>query len=108
MHLPKQGIFMSNATMTVEENKPGSHFKLWERFTKEFLNRLSFDKDKLIFCLWGKQAQMYEKYINTNKHIILKSEHPSYAARQHRLWDFNFKELNKIIYDNFKTEISWL
>lgn len=108
LHWAKQGILLSNVTLTVEKGKSGSHYKLWNKFTKELLLRLSEYNSGIIYCLWGKDAQEYEQYININSNIILKSEHPSYAARQNRLWNFNFKELDKIVKNNYDININWL
>lgn len=107
-HWPRQGILLSNVTLTVEKGKSGSHYKLWKDFTEQLLLRLSEYNSGIIYCLWGKDAQSYEQYINTNSNIILKNEHPSYAARKGRMWEFDFKELDKIIKNNYNANINWL
>lgn len=74
-HLPSQGVLLLNAALTVEEKKPESHLKLWEDFTRETIEAIN-KKPKIIWLLWGKKAQKFKKYINTN-HIIVESAHPS-------------------------------
>ena len=107
-HWSKQGVFLYNTTLTVEKGKPGSYYKLWEYFTQQLLIRLSEYNSGLIYCLWGKHAQEYKQYINTNSNYILEAEHPSYAARQGRMWDFGFKEVNKLVMNNYDININWL
>jgi uracil-DNA glycosylase len=104
----KQGIFLYNTILTVEKGKPGSHYKLWREFTKQLLIKLSEYNSGIVYCLWGKHAQEYKQYINTNSNYILEAEHPSYAARQGRIWDFDFKEIDKIIKNNYDIDIKWL
>lgn len=72
-----QGVLLLNTILTVESGKSLSHEKIgWEYFTQAVIKHLN-NKDKIIYLLWGKKAQMYEKYIDKNKHVILKSPHPS-------------------------------
>ncbi len=74
----KQGTFLLNATLTVRANEAGSHQKRgWETFTDKVIQTLSEKKENLVFILWGSYAQAKEKLINTQKHHIIKSAHPS-------------------------------
>ncbi len=74
----KQGVFLLNTTLTVEEGKPASHSKLgWEKLTIETIKQISLEQEKVVFLLWGNYAQNYEKFIDTSKHTILKTSHPS-------------------------------
>ncbi len=73
-----QGVFLLNTTLTVEEGKPASHSKFgWEMLTKETVKQISNSNSNVVFLLWGNYAQRFEKYIDTNKHTILKTSHPS-------------------------------
>ena len=74
----KQGIFMINATLTVRAANAGSHQnKGWEIFTDQVIKVISEKKENVIFMLWGAFAQKKEALIDTSKHYILKSVHPS-------------------------------
>lgn len=74
----KQGVLLLNATLTVEANLPGSHSgKGWETFTGKIIQKLSKEKENLVFLLWGKFAQAKEVLIDTTRHQILKAAHPS-------------------------------
>ena len=74
----QQGVLLLNSVLTVEENKPGSHFnKGWEIFTDKVIQILSKNKNNLIFVLWGKHALSKKMFINLEKHAIISSSHPS-------------------------------
>lgn len=74
----KQGVFLLNATLTVEAGKAGSHQnKGWEEFTDRVIKELSERCDHLVFMLWGSYAQKKGAVIDSKKHLVLKSVHPS-------------------------------
>ncbi len=73
-----QGVLLLNATLTVEAHKAGSHQKKgWEIFTDATIRKLSEERTDLVFLLWGAYAQKKEELIDSNKHLILKTVHPS-------------------------------
>ncbi|MCC6684371.1 MAG: uracil-DNA glycosylase [Bacteroidia bacterium] len=73
-----QGILLLNATLTVKANQAGSHQNQgWEVFTDKVIQLLSEQKEHLVFILWGKYAQGKEHLIDSSKHLIIKSAHPS-------------------------------
>lgn len=74
----KQGVFLLNATLTVEAGKAGSHQnKGWEEFTDRVIKELSERREHIVFMLWGSYAQKKGAVIDTKKHLVLKSVHPS-------------------------------
>jgi len=74
----KQGVFLLNAFLTVEKDKPASHQKIgWQNFTDATIKHLSDDSAHLVFILWGAFAQQKISLIDSNKHLIIKSPHPS-------------------------------
>ena len=74
----KQGVFLLNTVLTVREGEANSHReKGWERFTDATIKAISQKKEHVVFILWGRPAQAKEKLIDTTKHCILKSPHPS-------------------------------
>lgn len=106
-----QGCLMLNTALTVEENKTGSHLKLWDRFTKAVFEVLN-EKDFLIFVLLGKKAQEYSKYIkNSPDFHIIKTAHPAAEAYSgNKAGFFNskiFSKINRILINNNKSEIKW-
>ena len=74
----KQGVLLLNATLTVEQNKAGSHQGLgWETFTDAVIQKISTQKENMVFLLWGKYAQSKTPLIDPSKHLILTAAHPS-------------------------------
>ena len=74
----QQGVLMLNTVLTVEKGKPASHKnKGWEQFTECVLQKLSDQKEKLVFILWGANAREKEHLLDSRKHLVLKSAHPS-------------------------------
>jgi uracil-DNA glycosylase len=74
----QQGVLLLNATLTVRANQAGSHQKKgWETFTDEVIQKLSTEREHLVFILWGNYAQQKRILIDSTKHLILKSVHPS-------------------------------
>ncbi|GGA21827.1 uracil-DNA glycosylase [Psychrobacillus lasiicapitis] len=74
----QQGVLLLNTVMTVRAGQANSHKGMgWETFTDEVIKRLSEREQPIIFVLWGRPAQMKKKLIETKKHMILESPHPS-------------------------------
>lgn len=74
----QQGVLLLNAILTVEQDKPGSHINLgWEKFTDKIIQDISTYREHVVFILWGNYAQSKESLIDTTKHLVLKSSHPS-------------------------------
>ena len=107
-YLVNQGVFLYNIILTVEKDKPLSHKGAgWESFSKEVFRSLN-KKEKLVWLLWGKEAQKQEVWIKNKKHLILRAEHPTAAVRNDRIWTVNhFTETNKYLKENGKEEIKW-
>lgn len=102
----EDGVLMLNTALTVEKGKAGSHLDMWKPFTEELITRLSSTKDDLIFVLWGKKAQEYEKLIKGDN-IILKAPHPaaeSYTGGRAGFYTCgHFSAINRIL----KHPINW-
>lgn len=73
-----QGVLLLNAVLTVEQGLAGSHAgKGWELFTDQIIHELNDKREHLVFILWGSYAQKKGSFIDTKKHLVLKSVHPS-------------------------------
>lgn len=106
----KQGVLLLNATLTVRKNKAGSHQnKGWEQFTDEVIKKLSNNKEKVVFLLWGGFAKKKAKLIDEKKHLILTSGHPSPLSANRGYWFGNkhFSKANKYLIDNNLKAINW-
>lgn len=74
----EQGVFLLNATLTVQEKKAGSHQKIgWEKFTDAVIEQLSTHREDIVFILWGSYAQKKGKNIDRSKHCVIETVHPS-------------------------------
>ena len=74
----KRGVLMLNACLTVQADAPNSHAgKGWEKFTDAALKAVNDQKRTIVFLLWGAYAQKKIPLIDQERHIIVKSAHPS-------------------------------
>ena len=74
----EQGVLLLNATLTVRAHEAASHQRRgWEEFTDAVIKKLSSEREHLVFILWGSSAQSKERLIDTSRHLVLKSAHPS-------------------------------
>lgn len=104
-----QGVLLLNATLTVRAGAPGSHHnKGWEVFTDRAIQELSNLEQKIVFLLWGKNAQAKIPLIDQAKHYILKAAHPSpYSANNGFFGCRHFSKTNSILKENGFAPIDW-
>jgi len=105
-----QGILLLNATLTVRAHQAGSHQgKGWEVFTDAAIQKLSQEREGLIFLLWGGFAKQKIKLIDSLKHRVLTSGHPSPLSANRGYWFGNkhFSQTNSILAKNGKRPIEW-
>ena len=55
-HWEEQGVFLLNSALTVEDQKPGSHMKIWSTFISKVITFIAFH-NPCVWLLWGKPAQ---------------------------------------------------
>lgn len=105
----KQGVLLLNATLTVRANNAGSHQgKGWEQFTDFIIDILSADCNNLVFILWGSFAQRKGNKIDANKHLVLKSSHPSpLSAYRGFFGNKHFSKTNDYLIQHHKKPIDW-
>ncbi len=106
----EQGVLLLNATLTVRAHQAGSHQnKGWEVFTDEVIRVISAKKEGVIFLLWGGYAKRKSKLIDTEKHHILSSGHPSPLSANRGLWFGNkhFSETNSLLRQAGLEPIQW-
>lgn len=107
-----QGVFLLNATLTVEAKKANSHQKTskWSKFTDYVIQTISNKKEHVVFLLWGNFAIQKKKLINASKHCIIESIHPSPLAQTKG--DFtkclHFSQANDYLEKNKLSTINWL
>ncbi|VDO35051.1 unnamed protein product [Haemonchus placei] len=73
-----QGVFMLNATLTVESGKANSHEKIgWQKFTDKVISLISLNNTGVVFLLWGGFARKKKSLIDSKKHAVIETAHPS-------------------------------
>lgn len=105
-----QGILLLNATLTVRAKEAGSHQKKgWESFTDAVISKLSEQKEGLVFLLWGGYAKKKGAKIDTEKHLVLTTGHPSPLSANRGYWFGNkhFSRVNEYLMESGKTPIQW-
>ncbi|MEJ2414343.1 MAG: uracil-DNA glycosylase [Sulfurimonas sp.] len=105
----KQGVFLLNAVLTVRAANAASHQGLgWEHFTDATIKAISENKEHVVFILWGRPAQMKEKLIDKNKHLILKAPHPSPLSSYRGFFGSKpFSKSNAYLVASGQTPINW-
>lgn len=105
----KQGVFLLNATLSVLANQAGSHqHKGWETFTDAVIKTLSEKKAGLVFLLWGSYAQSKEYLIDSRKHLVLKSPHPSPLSAYRGFFGCkHFSKTNTYLQKKNQVKITW-
>ena len=77
-HWAKQGVLLLNSVLTVEHRQAASHQgRGWEIFTDRIVAQLNERREHIVFMLWGSYAQKKGRIIDTSRHLVLQSAHPS-------------------------------
>jgi uracil-DNA glycosylase len=105
----RQGVLLLNASLTVRAGEPMSHAKIgWHTFTNTAIQKISDEKDGVVFLLWGKFAQEKKALINEKKHLILTSAHPSpLSAHAGFFGNRHFSKTNAYLVKKGKDPIDW-
>lgn len=105
----KQGVLLLNATLTVRAHSPNSHKDLgWEQFTDFIIQEISAKKDNVVFVLWGAFAQKKASLIDTQKHFIIKSAHPSpFSVYRGFFGSKPFSKINSYLASKNLAKIEW-
>lgn len=105
-----QGVLLLNATLTVKAHQAGSHQKKgWETFTDAVIQLISNKKQDVVFILWGGYAKKKGAKIDTSKHHVLTSGHPSPLSANRGYWFGNkhFSKVNKFLNEKNLKTINW-
>lgn len=105
-----QGVLLLNATLTVEAGKAGSHQKKgWEQFTDTVIDSISKEREGVVFLLWGGFAKKKGRKVDTTKHLVLTTGHPSPLSANRGYWFGNehFKKVNEYLLKKGKAPIKW-
>jgi uracil-DNA glycosylase len=105
-----QGVLLLNATLTVRESEAGSHQNQgWEIFTDAVIQKISEEKENVVFLLWGGFAKKKGKHIDRKKHCILENGHPSPLSANRGFWFGNkhFSKTNDYLKSIGRETINW-
>jgi uracil-DNA glycosylase len=105
-----QGVLLLNATLTVRESEAGSHQNQgWEIFTDAVIQKISEEKENVVFLLWGGFAKKKGKHIDRKKHCILENGHPSPLSANRGFWFGNkhFSKTNDYLKSIGRKTINW-
>ncbi|CEP79424.1 uracil-DNA glycosylase [Paraclostridium sordellii] len=105
----EQGVLLLNTALTVRAHEANSHKgKGWEIFTDNIIKLLNERQDPVIFVLWGNNARSKKKLIDTQKHYIIESAHPSPLSASRGFFGSKpFSKINEILISLGKTPIDW-
>lgn len=105
-----QGVLLLNATLTVRQGQAGSHQnKGWETFTDAVIQKISAQREQVVFMLWGGFAKKKGLGIDRQKHLVLESGHPSplSANKGHWFGNRHFSQANNYLTSLDKQPIDW-
>ncbi len=104
-----QGVLLLNAVLTVRANEPASHAKIgWMDFTNNVIQKISNEKNGIVFLLWGKFAHDKQIFIDATKHHILKAAHPSpFSADKGFFGCKHFSKTNELLMQQGLDPINW-
>jgi uracil-DNA glycosylase len=105
----EQGILMLNAVLTVRAHSPNSHKNHgWETFTDAVIRHVNAKESPVVFVLWGGYAQKKLSLLDTSRHIVVQSAHPSpLSARSGFFGSKPFSRINQALREVGKQEINW-
>ena len=105
----KQGVMLLNTTLTVRQGQANSHSKCgWQEFTDEVIKLLAKREKPMVFLLWRANARSKKQFIDTTKHLVLESVHPSPLSAYGGFFGCkHFSKANKFLTANSITPINW-
>lgn len=108
-HWAEQGVLLLNATLTVRARTAGSHQKKgWETFTDEILRVVNDKPETVVFLLWGSMARSKKKLIDTSRHVVIESPHPSpLSAHRGFFGSRPFSRANEALIEAGREPIDW-
>jgi uracil-DNA glycosylase len=105
----QQGVLLLNATLTVEDGNAGAHQgKGWEQFTDQVIRSVNQQREGVVFMLWGNYAQKKSAMIDSQRHLVLKSVHPSPLSAYRGFFGCgHFSAANQYLQEQLLEPIDW-
>jgi uracil-DNA glycosylase len=108
-HWAKQGVLLLNSVLTVEMGRAASHQgRGWERFTDAVIRAVNEQEKPVVFILWGSYAQKKVAFVDRDRHLVLRSAHPSpLSAHNGFLGSRPFSKANAFLEQHGRQPIDW-
>lgn len=108
-HWARQGVLLLNASLTVRRGQAASHQgKGWETFTDEVLKAVNAKEDRVVFILWGASARRKKALIDTTRHVVIESAHPSPLSAHNGFFGSRpFSRTNAALVEAGREPIDW-
>lgn len=108
-HWAKQGVLLLNSVLTVEMGRAASHQgKGWERFTDAVIRAVNEQEKPVVFILWGSYAQKKASFVDRNRHLVLRSPHPSPLSAHNGFFGTRpFSKANEFLEKHGRKPIDW-
>ena len=104
----KQGVLLLNTVLTVRAGDANSHQKKgWETFTTRVIEHMNEKTERVVFVLWGRNAQQKRELITNPTHAIVESAHPSPLSARHFLGCRCFSRINRLLGESGRPPIDW-
>ena len=104
-----QGVLLMNTVLTVREKTPHAHKgKGWEQLTDTVIRSLNDAPQRIVFLLWGNAAREKKALIDTSRHAVIESTHPSpFSAHRGFFGSRPFSKTNDYLIEWGQTPIDW-
>ncbi|KQV35225.1 MULTISPECIES: uracil-DNA glycosylase [unclassified Rhizobium] len=108
-HWAQQGVLLLNSVLTVERSMAASHQgKGWERFTDAIIRAVNEQPHPVVFILWGSYAQKKAAFVDRNRHLVLRSAHPSPLSAHNGFFGSRpFSQANDFLVSKGYAPIDW-
>ncbi len=105
----RQGVLLLNATLTVRARQAASHQgKGWEQFTDEVIRAVSAKPERVVFILWGASARKKRGLVDTTRHVVIESAHPSPLSAHNGFFGSRpFSRANQALVEAGRTPVDW-
>jgi uracil-DNA glycosylase len=108
-HWARQGVLLLNTTLTVREGEAASHQgRGWETFTDEVISAVDAKSSRVVFLLWGAASRKKKSLIDTDRHTVIESAHPSPLSAHNGFFGSRpFSRANQALRESDQEPIDW-
>jgi uracil-DNA glycosylase len=105
----RRGVLLLNATLTVRARQAASHQgKGWETFTDEVIRAVNAKPERVVFILWGASARKKRALIDTTRHVVIESAHPSPLSAHNGFFGSRpFSRANAALVEAGREPVDW-